>query len=221
MLYDERVQQAVEQAKERSVREERNRIDQDTLLMVDASSSMGRHFGTAQELGSRVVPICDGQHMTVLFNVAAQVLDVGDGSLASIQKAFRGKRAGGMTSMKAGLDLALRYGMMPQQIIVMTDGGENSGRHERYNGLGAFASTLNEYAGRTGTNPNVVVVGLGNYDSRFADSVRRFGFTVDEFQPPEGEYDWNLYDQIVAVLMKEPGVTLVQQIMETVIPRMM
>lgn len=218
---DERVQAAVERAKQKAIDQETHRIEKTTLFMGDASSSMDTYFPVMQQIGSRIMPICDGEFMCVLFNDHAQVLEVIGNTLADWQAAFRGKRASGWTNMQAGFELALRRGLMPDQVIIATDGGENRGTYVR-NNVGSFAETLSRYADQNQMNPNVIVVGLkdtgGRYDNRFARSIQNKGFTVDEFPPPPGEYDYNLFDQIVAVCGGPPAVTLVQRVMETVLP---
>lgn len=220
---DEGLHAAVEKAKQKAVDQEKHRIQKATLFMGDASSSMDRYFDVMQQLGSRIMPICDGEFSCVLFSDYAQELKVQGNTLADWQAAFRGQRASGWTSMQAGLDLALRNGFMPEQVIVITDGGENRGRCSGVFGMGAFAESLNLYAQQNSMNPNVIVVGLrdttGSYGHRFAAMIREKGFTVDEFPPPDGEYDYNLFDQIVAVCGGPPAVTLVQRIMETERPR--
>jgi hypothetical protein len=219
---DEEIQAAVEEAKQKAVDESR-KIEKSTLFLGDKSHSMDQYFGVLQQIGSRVMPICAGDFMCILFNDMGQELRVEGNTLADWQQAFRGQRAGGTTSMKAGLDLALKGGFMPEQIIVATDGGENRGRSGRHRGLGAFAHGLVGYADQSGIDPNVVVVGLrdtnGNYHREFAETIRREGFTVDEFPPPRGEYDYNLFDQIVAVLGGPPALTLIEQILAVELPR--
>lgn len=219
---DEGLHAAVEKARQKAVDQEKHRIEKATLFMGDASSSMDRYFNVMQQIGSRVMPICDGEFSCTLFSDFAQELKVPGNTLTDWQAAFKGKRANGWTNMQAGLDLALKNGFMPEQVIVITDGGENRGTYVR-NDVGSFARALSRYADETQSNPNVIVVGLrntnGDYDNRFARSIRDAGFNVDEFPPPEGEYDYNLFDQIVAVCGGPPAVTLVQRIMETVLPR--
>jgi hypothetical protein len=184
---------------------------------------MDQYFNVMQEIGSRIMPICDGEFMCVLFNDGAQILKVQGNTLADWQTAFREQRASGMTNMLVGLEVALRGGLMPEQVIIATDGGENKGRIGRESGMGAFAEGLNRYARDNGINPNVIVVGLkssgGGYDHRFARTIQDKGFTVDEFSPPAGEYDYNLFDQIVFVCGGPPAVTLVQRVLETELPR--
>lgn len=201
---DAEVQAAVEAAKETAVAESK-RIERDTLILVDKSGSMNRALEVAQRFGSRIAPLCDGDLMVVAFNDYAQEIEIEDRSLAGWQRAFRGIRAGGPTSMAAGLDLALRGGFMPEQVILITDGGENRG---------SFTGTL----GRAGLEPHVVVIRLpGECCDVLSRSLDNAGLRYDRFETDGSDY--YIFDQVAAILGGPPALSLIEQILAVEMPR--
>jgi len=123
-------------------------------------------------------------------------------------------RANGWTSMLAGLSCALKAGFTPEQIVVLTDGGEN----RPYNRVGAFADGLSKLGAEM---PSVVVIGVpdanGQYHYAFAHSIRNIGAHVDEFVTDGNDY--YVLDQVAAVLGGPPAVSIVERIMEVEMPR--
>lgn len=201
------VQEAVNKATEKAVSKQQ-RIQRNTLLMIDKSGSMEVAFPIAQQLGSRIAPLADGEFMCVLFNDYAQVLQVKGNSFADWQAAFRGQRAGGQTSMQAGFERAIAAGAMPEQIIIVTDEGEN---------VGNLARSLLNYEQRTGSMPGVVIVACGGYSSHaLSYNLNQAGIRFDRFEI-KGD-DYYVYDQIAALLGGAPAQSIVERILETPLP---
>lgn len=210
---DREVEAAVTKAKEEAVKKEQ-RIERDTLILVDRSSSMEPAIEIAQQFGSRLAPICDGDLMVVAFNDYAQVVEVEDPSYAGWQTAFRGIRTDGWTSMEAGLNLALNQGFGPEQIVVITDGGENRG---------SFVRGLKKLEDNP---PHIVVLWTapsgqwqGRISDTFTSSVERAGYRVDKFEINPTNPDYYLYDQVAALLGGPPALSLVERILQTKLPR--
>jgi len=199
------VQAAVEQAKEKAVAQTK-RIERPTLLMVDKSGSMEQAIATAIELGARIAPLCDSLLVTA-FDESAREVAVKGTTLADWQNAFRSIRSGGQTNMGACLRLAERKGFVPDQIVVVTDEGEN--------GQPYFAEVYQ----RMGLSANVVSVTLpngANYYEAFTNLLQQAGIPFDRFTTDGSDYF--VYDQVVSVLTGAPALTLADSILATELP---
>jgi len=210
---DAEVEAAVAKAKEEAVKKEQ-RIERNTLILVDRSSSMEPAIEVAQQFGSRLAPICDGDLMVVAFNDYAQVIEVEEPSYTGWQTAFRGIRTDGWTSMEAGLNLALKQGFEPEQIVVITDGGENRGSFVR--GLRRLEDAP----------PHIVVLWTApsgrwvlNVRDTFTPSIEQAGYRVDKFEIDPTNPDYYLYDQVAALLGGPPALSLIERILQTELPR--
>lgn len=216
---DAGVQAAVEKAAQKSVNKT-ERINGATLLLVDISSSMDRAIQVAQEFGARLAPLCEDR-MIVAFNDYAREIKVEGDTLQDHERAFKGIRAGGATSMQAGLDLALREGFIPDQVVLITDGGENRGRNstQLYRGLsssfGSFASRLAEVCPEAHSIVIGVQGGIEYHGPAFAQTIEDAGLRADLF---EFNGDYYLFDQVTALLAQSNGPSLIEQILATELP---
>lgn len=203
---DEAVQAAVERARERAVAASR-RIQRDMLLLVDKSGSMQQAIAAAQQFGSRIGPLCDGRLMAVAFDTDAREITVEEPArLASWEAAFRGVRASGSTSIGAGLKYALDRGFQPHQVVIITDTGENT------------QPLLLDVASRFAEPPDFVFIVLPGERGLVMQQLRQNGHRVEVFEISDpGDY-W-IYDQVTAVLGGPPAKSLVEQILETELPR--
>ncbi len=183
----------------------KRRITKRTLLEVDISSSMEPVIEPAIEFAANVGALIDdpGNLMIVLFKDYAQVLKPKDLSLSSLRQEFRNIRVGGSTSIGSGLQLALSGGFEPEQVVIMTDGQEN--REPRYRNVLRERGDL-----------HTVIMGVGNYDAAFSSEIDSAGFRQDTFKFTG---DYYLFDQISALLSGPRGKSLVEQILEIEMPR--
>jgi len=214
---DTEVQEAISQAKERAVQTS-DRIDRDTLLLVDKSGSMESAITFAQHTASRIAPLCDGAFVVIAFDTSGRVITSRDNSLAGWQSAFRMIRAGGGTSVGAGLSTALSAGFMPEQVVIITDEDENQRPF--------YADVLQQYMNQTGLMVNTYVISLPmDYfgDSRNDMHHRGLSNSLSAAQLPCERFeidssDYYVLDQISQLLTGDKGTTLVDLILQRQLP---
>lgn len=204
---DADIQKVVEQAKEEAVKKQQ-RITQNIALLVDKSGSMEAALAVAIKFGERIAPICDGELAVIAFNDYAQELKVADvHSLSAWQQAFKGIRCSGYTSMRSGLELALRNGYTPQIVVVITDEGENRD---------IYANLLTQMESRGLDVPHTVCLSVGTHGTIFTNRIEQAGFRVDRFEVSGDDY--YLFDQVAAILGGSPAPTIVERILSTQLP---
>lgn len=203
------VQAAIDNAKERAVQADA-KIERDTVLLVDRSSSMREAIEIACQFGSRIAPLVTGQLGVAAFHEYGQLINIqGDrGSYQAWKHAFSTIRPIGRTSMEAGLGAALNGGFMPEQVVIVTDEGEN---------VGDYVQALQNYIPRSEyDNVHTVVINVGaSHESRFTEQIRRVGLRVDRFVYSG---DYYVLDQVVSLLGGPPAKTFVETILETPLP---
>lgn len=200
---DAQVQAAVEEAKEKAVKKSQ-RIQRRTLLLVDKSLSMERALRVAQELGARIGPLCDDL-MVVVFNDYAQEIKVGGANLADWQRGFLGVRAGGATAPGAGLKYAIDRGFYPEQVVIITDGGEN--RQPLYARLMMA----------TDQSIHTIMIRLPGDPDVLSSTIQGAGLRLDRFETDGSDY--YVYDQVISLLGGPPAQSLVEQILDIELPR--
>jgi hypothetical protein len=202
------VQEAVKEAQNTAAREGKP-IVRKTLVAVDISSSMGKAVETAAQFVNHIAPRLDiDDAMLVWFRESAGEIKTGSLEYSDVKQATRELRPAGGTSMTAAFQYAIASKFEPEQVVWITDGGENG--HRSYAGIGSVGRLLAEY-------PDIhnVVLGIanshGDYDANFAASIDG----AEEFKY---EGDYYIFDQVGNLLAGERRKTLVEEILEIELP---
>jgi hypothetical protein len=182
------------------------RITRPTALLVDKSSSMTQAIDVAKEVAALVSAVCTDFRVlafdTEAFTVAAQGAE-----RSAWERAFRMVKADGATSIGAPLAKLARERHYVEQVVLITDMGENSAPmfHE------AYAA----YAREVGVGPQVTIVAVGGRDERFLGRLREHGIphTVWEFGG-----DYYALPNLLPLLAMPSRAELVEQVMAVPLP---
>jgi len=203
---DAGIQSAIDQAKE-SAAQQQQRITQDIGVLGDISGSMEKALPLMLKFLVRIAPLCEGDLSVVLFNDYARELDnVNWSSINDAERAVKGIRCSGYTSMQSGLDLILKNGHVPQTVVIVSDEQENRG---------SYAGLLSQMESRGLQVPHTVCLTIGS-NTVLSRSIETKGFRVDRFQFT-GE-DYYIFDQVAAILGGKPAPTLVDRILSMPLP---
>lgn len=117
-------------------------------------------------------------------------------------------RSGGSTCIGIGLQTAIQKGFEPEQVVIITDGGEN--RDPRY------VHVVSQLEVQT------IVVGVGNYNQAFHTELERRDQRVT-FLPytASGRNDYYLFEQVASILSGQGKKSLVQTIMDIELPEVL
>jgi hypothetical protein len=127
--------------------------------------------------------------------------------LASWERAFAGIKAGGGTSCGVALDYMLRKKQVVEQIILVTDEGENQPP--------LLVETLAKYRETLKADPNVCIVRIGNA-ATLAERCSKAGIVADVF-PFNGDY-YSL-PNLVPLISKPSKMELLMEIMDYPLPK--
>lgn len=182
-------------------------ISRPTALFVDKSGSMTRAIEVAREVAALVSAIC--QNFRVLaFDSEAFEVNADGVERSAWEAAFRMVKADGATSIGAPLAKLARERHYVEQIVVITDMGENTAPllNDAYTG----------YAREVGVAPNVTIVAVGGQDQRFLRRLREQGIplTVWEFSG-----DYYSLPNLLPLLALPSRAELVEQVMAGPLPK--
>jgi uncharacterized protein with von Willebrand factor type A (vWA) domain len=128
----------------------KGRIRRKTALLVDKSGSMDVAIDVGKRIAAMISAVCEQELYVYAFDTMAYPIERGGDDLASWEKALKGISAGGGTSCGVALDVMLRKKQFVEQIIVVTDEGENTAP--------LFVDTLRKYKEALKADPNVCFV---------------------------------------------------------------
>lgn len=206
---DEEVKKMLDQVADEQVARKGN-ITADTAILVDRSYSMTQ----AIEVGKRVASLVSGasksQIYVVAFDEAPMEIVPREKTLTGWEEAFVPVRPGGNTSCGVGLDYLMRMDRVVEQIVIITDEGENSHPffHEAYK----------EYCKKFNVKPNVVIIYIPSGESRdLSSKLKRHEIAFDWYVPAGNDY-YGL-PGLLPLLARKSKLDLIYEIMATPLPK--
>lgn len=201
----------------------RGTITKPTALFVDKSGSMEKAIEVGKRLAALISGITEAKLYVYAFDTMAypvapqlsQDITLGqifNGELPERQysdweRAFQHIRAGGGTSIGCALEVMRRKRQMVDQIMLVTDEGENTAPY--------FPEVYKQYCRELGVMPNVVIVKVG-YACNWVETelkkqqapVETFTFAGDYYSLPN----------LVPMLTRPSRLELLMEIMEMALP---
>ncbi len=185
----------------------RGHITKPTALLIDKSSSME----SAIEVGKRIAALISGITEADLFVYAFDTLPypvkASGNQLSDWERAFQHLKAGGATSIGAPLEAMRLRKQLVEQIILVTDEGENTAPY--------FAETYDAYKRDLKVEPNVLIVKVGySYDwlerkcSERQVQIDTFTFAGDYYSLPN----------LIPLLTRPSRLELLMEILEIPLP---
>ncbi len=186
----------------------KGRIKRPTALLVDKSASMDQAIELGKRIGSMISTICDDQLYVYAFDTMAYAITRKGGDLADWERAFRGIKAGGATSCGVALAQLRRKKQYVEQIIMITDEGENTPP--------MFVNELQEYRSEMTADPSICLVRTPNGANHLESQCRHNGIVVDLFQ---FSGDYYSLPNLVPMLTRPSKMELLMEIMEYALPQ--
>jgi hypothetical protein len=151
--------------------------------------------------------VCEKELFVYAFDTMAYPIEKAADDLASWERALMGITAGGGTSIGVALQTMLLKKQYVEQIILVTDEGENQGPH--------FVPTLARYREHMKADPAVCIVRTPGGGPIIENQCRQAGVTVDVFQFAGDYYS---LPNLIPLLSKPSKLELLMEIMEYPLP---
>ena len=185
----------------------KGRIGRPTALLIDKSGSMSEAIELGKRIGARISAVREQDLFVYAVDTMAYPVERAGDRLADWERALAGITAGGGTSCGAALEVMRLKRQYVEQIILVTDEGENSAPH--------FAPTLAKYRQDVGADPSVCVVRTPGAVTTVTAACAKIGVGVDVFQFAGDYYS---LPNLVPLLAKPSKLELLMEIMEFPLP---
>jgi hypothetical protein len=186
----------------------KGRIARPTALLIDKSASMESAIELGKRLGSLISAICEKDLFVYAFDTMAYPIDRAGDDLASWEKALKGITAGGGTSCGVPLDFMTRKRQYVEQIIVVTDEGENTAP--------LFVDALKKYSEAVKAEPVVCFVRTPGASTHLEEQCHKAGVLCDAFQFTGDYYS---LPNLVPLLSRPSKLELLIEIMDYPLPQ--
>jgi hypothetical protein len=185
----------------------KGRIQRPTALLIDKSGSMAVAIELGKRIGAMISAVCEKELFVYAFdNMAYPIERAAGDDLASWERALMGITAGGATSCGVSIQAMLLKKQYVEQIILVTDEGENTGPH--------FVPTLEKYRAEMKADPACASCARRAAAAASKRSAAA-GVMVDVFQFAGDYYS---LPNLVPLLSKPSKLELLMEIMEYPLP---
>jgi hypothetical protein len=202
----EEVRRQLEQVADTQIKA-KGRINRPTALLIDKSSSMELAIELGKRIGALISTICEKELYVYAFDTMAYPIERSGDDFASWEKALRGIHAGGSTSCGVALESMTRKRQYVEQLIVVTDEGENTPP--------LFVEALQKYRASVKADPNVCFVRTPGASDHLEDQCRKAGLACDAFQFTG---DYYALPNLVPLVSRPSKLELLMEIMEYPLP---
>lgn len=185
----------------------RGRIARPTALLVDKSGSMDCAIEVGKQLAAMICAVADERPVVYAFDTMPYEVVAPGSDLAAWELAFQHIRAAGGTSLGAPLAAMRKKGQRVEQIILVTDEGENSAPY--------FVDAYREYAAALAVDPNVIIVKVGQACTYTETALQRASVPYDTFA---FSGDYYSLPNLIPLLARPSRLDLLLDIMATPLP---
>ncbi|HEX8748131.1 MAG TPA: hypothetical protein VF717_13090 [Pyrinomonadaceae bacterium] len=188
----------------------RGRITRPTALFVDKSSSMTEAIEVGKQIAALISGISSAELFVYAFDSMAYpvaTLDANARELTDWERAFSNMLPYGNTSIGAALEVMRIKRQLAEQIIIVTDEGENTSPY--------FDAALERYVEELKTEPGVVIVKLGQHCDLLE---RRLSAARRAFETFTFAGDYYSLPNLVPLLSRPSRLELLLEILETPLP---
>ena len=166
---------------------------------------------TALEVGKQIAALVSGvteaELFVLAFDTAAYPVTAGGKALSDWEKAFRHLQPMGSTSVGAPLETLRLKRQAVEQIILVTDEGENTAPY--------FADAYEAYRRDLGVAPNVIIVKVGNACDFTERALRAKQAPVDTLTFAGDYYS---LPNLVPLLARPSRLELLMEVLDTPLP---
>lgn len=190
-----------EQVKRRGV------IARSTALLVDKSGSMESAIEIGKRLAALISGITQAELFVYAFDTMPYPMTAQGKELTDWERAFRLIKAGGGTSIGCALEAMRQKRQIVDQIIVVTDEGENTTPY--------FGEVYKTYCREFATIPNVVIVRVGSHYGWLETKLKKQQAPVETFTFAGDYYS---LPNLVPLLTRPSRLDLLMEILDMALP---
>jgi len=186
----------------------KGRIKRPTAIIIDKSGSMNIAIEVGKQIAAMTSAIMDADLFVYACDEMAYPIVSSGTDLASWEKALNGIFATGCTSCGVGIEMLRRNKQYVENIIMITDEGENRSP--------SFLSSILNYMKDMDTRPNVLFVKCGTHRDTLEQRCRNNDIDYDAYI---FNGDYYSLPGLIPLLTKPSKIDLLMEIMSYTLPQ--
>ncbi len=185
----------------------RGKITRATALLVDKSGSMQNAIEVGKRIAALISGLAEAGLTVYAFDTMPYPVQAQGTELSDWERAFNLIKAGGGTSIGCALEAMRRKGQRAEQILIVTDEGENTAPH--------FVNAYEAYKRDLHLAPDVLIVRIGQYSRHLERQLQQKQVSVDTFTFAG---DYYALPNLIPLLTRPSRLELLLEILETPLP---
>jgi hypothetical protein len=185
----------------------RGKISKPTALLIDKSSSMESAIEVGKRIAALISGITDADLFVYAFDTLPYPVKASGSQLSDWERAFQHLKAGGATSIGSPLEAMRLRKQRVEQIILVTDEGENTAPY--------FAETYDAYKRDLNVEPSVLIVKVGYAYDWLERKLQERQAQVDTFTFAGDYYS---LPNLIPLLSRPSRLELLMEILEIPLP---
>jgi hypothetical protein len=185
----------------------RGKISKPTALLIDKSSSMESAIEVGKRIAALISGITDADLFVYAFDTLPYPVKASGNQLSDWERAFQHLKAGGATSIGSPLEAMRLRKQGVEQIILVTDEGENTAPY--------FAETYDAYKRDLNVEPSVLIVKVGYAYDWLERKLQERQAQVDTFTFAGDYYS---LPNLIPLLSRPSRLELLMEILEIPLP---
>jgi hypothetical protein len=185
----------------------RGKITKPTALMIDKSASMQSAIEVGKRIATLISGITEADLFVYAFDTMPYPVKASGSQMSDWERAFQHLQAGGATSIGCGLEAMRLRKQLVEQIILVTDEGENAAPY--------FAETYDAYKRDRQVEPSILIVKVGYADDTLERQLQQRQVQVDTFTFAGDYYS---LPNLIPLLSRPSRLELLMEILETPLP---
>lgn len=182
-----------------------------TAIFIDKSGSMDQSIEVGKNVAALISGATEASFSVIAFDTAAREITATGTKMSDWEKAFIPIRSHGGTSIGAALDYLMRKNTLVEQIVVITDEGENNGPY--------FHQVFPEYVKKFNITPTITIIYINSrYPSKeLSGYLKRAKIDFDYYEPKDDDY--YALPGLIPLLSRKSKLDLLYEIMDTPLPK--
>ncbi len=181
-----------------------------TAVFIDKSGSMTQAIEVGKNVAALISGATEAPLYAITFDTMAREITANEPNMSAWERAFRPVKSNGGTSIGIALDYLIRKNYYVEQIIVVTDEGENNNPF--------FVEIWDNYVKKFNVTPTITIIYIPSSWSRkeFSMYLKQARIPFDYYEPEGSDY-YGL-PGLIPLLSRKSKLDLLYEIMDTPLP---
>lgn len=182
-----------------------------TGILIDKSGSLDSAIEIGKSVSALISGATEADLSVIAFDTSAREIVADGPNMSDWEKAFSPIHAHGGTSIGSALDFLMRKNKAVEQIVVITDEGENNAPY--------FHNVFPKYVEKFNVTPTITIIYINTHygNKELSKCLKQAKIAFDYYEPAGNDY--YALPGLIPLLSRKSKLDLLYEIMDTPLPK--